>query len=368
MIRTHCCFPICLRFIALGLIIAISTASAQQSIDLRSARLTPGGLAFREGCRIIGDGTDGFPLGLDRVLGSAIGAEGAIFVLNFGSKELLRFTSAGRFDRVVMRPGNGPGELRPGNRIDTRAAYVGSYRGDSLLVFDASARRFTIMAADGKFVRNVSVPSKLPGSGWYVASSTGNGDILIWRSLPVASPTTIRFRDSIHVARLKADGGLAWDSAGIEDAALLQTTAPVQTGRARGGFNLVGVQRIGAVAVMGEFFAHYDERTNELHAFGPSGKMVYRILLPSIPRAASGTYQSLFMLTDQAGRVWLEVPRTRDPADREWWVISSDGRSISTIQTPAKERLVFVGTNAIVFKASGTDDVQLIKTCPIARP
>ncbi|HET8649909.1 MAG TPA: hypothetical protein VFL95_07705 [Gemmatimonadales bacterium] len=85
-------------------------------------------------------------LELDRANSALRLADGRIVVANSGTDELRFFDSTGASLASVGRNGEGPGEFSGGMTL-----YPGS--GDSLVVYDAGARRFTVTDRDGHYVR-----------------------------------------------------------------------------------------------------------------------------------------------------------------------------------------------------------------------
>jgi hypothetical protein len=85
-----------------------------------------------------------------------------------GGGEIFVYDQAGRFQRSVGRPGSGPGELGPLNRVVTGL-------GDTLVVLDQAQRRIQIFSPSGDFVRGF----RTSGSG--PLSPLQSGDLLIPR-------------------------------------------------------------------------------------------------------------------------------------------------------------------------------------------
>jgi hypothetical protein len=77
--------------------------------------------------------------------------DGRLVIANSGSSELRYFDSAGEYLTAVGRRGAGPGEF-------TGDLSLLPYYGDSLLVWDARLRRFSLFDSDGAFARTLSLP------------------------------------------------------------------------------------------------------------------------------------------------------------------------------------------------------------------
>jgi hypothetical protein len=147
---------------------------------------------------------------LYRVSGAVRLTDGRIVVANSGSSELRYFDSNGDYLKSVGRRGGGPGEF-------TGDLKLLPYHGDSLLVWDARLRRFSLFDLNGAFVRVLAMP---PGD-----TLTFPWDTWLYRGfwlegvMPAHRGAVARIVDSIHstdrqpspqlrMARL--DGGLLW--------------------------------------------------------------------------------------------------------------------------------------------------------------
>src|SRR3990172_1138548 len=95
------------------------------------------------------------PPHLFRVVG-AVRLEGrSIVVANSGGHELLFFDSAGRYRTRVGRRGSGPGEFQ-------MLSALRRWLGDTVLAFDTRLRRLSVFDAQGRHVRDVSLPLFAP--------------------------------------------------------------------------------------------------------------------------------------------------------------------------------------------------------------
>jgi len=83
---------------------------------------------------------------------------GGFVVVNSGTSELLFFDQSGRLQSTVGRRGRGPGEY---SSIRDAALLPG----DSLAVFDPSARRVSILSPEGVFVRSFALQAPFEGGG-----------------------------------------------------------------------------------------------------------------------------------------------------------------------------------------------------------
>lgn len=122
----------------------------------------------------------------------AVAPDGTIFAANGGSTSIRVFTPDGTFLREFGRSGQGPGEFR-----SIAALRV---HGDSLIVYDRSARRATVFRTDGTLVDTWDL-RVADGSRVEPIALTADGILAL-----VATPTRelslepfSLFRDTIHV-------------------------------------------------------------------------------------------------------------------------------------------------------------------------
>jgi hypothetical protein len=109
-----------------------------------------------------------------------VGEDGRIYALDRQANELRIFAPDGTHLRTVGRAGEGPGEYRNANGLLWLAR-------DSLLVIDQAGARYSVLTADGDYVR--SVRRALPFWGW-VFSGWLIGDRVYERFAVGATPET----------------------------------------------------------------------------------------------------------------------------------------------------------------------------------
>jgi hypothetical protein len=124
---------------------------------------------------ISGDGSGLAPL--NYVLLGSRGPDGTLVAWQRDAIHLVAFDSTGKFIATLGRSGRGPGEF---NHI---AAY--GWRGDSVWVYDAMLRRLTILARDGRFLRDTTRASSA-GTTDVVMAWLSNGGMLISEHDPTA--------------------------------------------------------------------------------------------------------------------------------------------------------------------------------------
>ena len=206
---------------------------------------------------------------LYRVSGAVRLADGRIVVANSGSSELRYFDSSGDYLKSVGRRGGGPGEF-------TGDLTLLPYHGDSLLVWDARLRRFSLFDFNGAFVRVLAMP---PGD-----TLTFPWDTWLYRGfwlegvMPAHRGAVARLVDSIHstdrepalrllMARL--DGGLLWVTRPSDRR---RWTAYDATGRAVGTAALpLGLEpfQFGPDFILGRWMDDDDLEHVRLYAYTP---------------------------------------------------------------------------------------------------
>lgn len=139
------------------------------------------------------DGDANYQFG--QLAGIGIGSDGSIFVLDQQARQVRVFSSDGRFQRTIGRPGQGPGELGAG----VAALLVG--RGDTLFVPDMQAQRVNLYLSDGTAVSSfrMSLATGIPLS-WAVTR-----DALVAQLRPLVLPN--QPGDSMDViVKIHSDG------------------------------------------------------------------------------------------------------------------------------------------------------------------
>jgi 6-bladed beta-propeller len=116
----------------------------------------------------IGDAEGAAATTFASVSGLAVDGAGRIYVLDRQANEIRIFDPRGTHVRTVGHSGGGPGEYTSANGLLWRSP-------DSLLVVDQQGGRYSILTADGTFVR--SVPRRINAFNWAFSGGTSGGRI-----------------------------------------------------------------------------------------------------------------------------------------------------------------------------------------------
>jgi hypothetical protein len=131
-----------------------------------------------------------------RAFSGAVLSDGTIVVANTGTFELRFYDAGGSHVRTVGREGDAPGEFRS---LDL----VGTFGGDSLLVYDLRLRRATIYGPDGTLARSYTLPEARE-----VAQAVGvlaDGSLVLSRLVATERATGVS-REPRTIDVLSADG------------------------------------------------------------------------------------------------------------------------------------------------------------------
>lgn len=354
--------------------ITIAASPVEVFTDLPSWRLT-------EPPQVEIGGREG---GTGRRLGQVVDAtrlpDGTILIGDAGTGELRLFDEGGRIVRTFGGEGEGPGKL-PSLRA------IAILPGDTIV---ASAWPFGLLsrfALDGTFLGSTRLGPFWPG---VVAEILSDGSLLLdlydrgyendietW----TASGTQPLFRPRGWLVRVLPDG---------RQYTLREIRAQQWFKRGEAGHDLWVAPRpfgpTSAVAVAGSRLFVGDTRRAEIEVLALGGGLrglvrweeepvpvtaadrdrVRETALGSLRETALGSlretarrddlerwlgeapypafkpaFSALF--TDRSGRLWIQVPATKDPPSDRWIVFDVDGRSLARLEAPSGSRLLDAG-------------------------
>ncbi len=320
-----------------------------------------------------------------RVEGAAFGAVGGIVVANRGSAQVRFYDEEGRFTGALGADGDGPGEFR-------RLSGVERYAGDSVVAFDPSARRGTVITASGTLGRVVTfaIPDNtmttpvvdalhVPESGGFFVSAT---------VMPAGRPAPGRVRIPQLVLATSATGVLQDTVAGmsgfeqyIGSTGLIQPPFPRMSLAAVHGDELYvcdgdqpeyavlaqdGTLR-GVVRLPGLSLEVPDPVLDSIRdALGSKDEFLRgmaEVLLPTYPFCSG-------LLVDALGYVWLErfhhSFRMSDDR-RSWLVFSPDGAWLGQLDLPANFEAFEVDESRILGVARDSMEVETVQVLRLTR-
>jgi hypothetical protein len=129
--------------------------------------------------------------------------DGSLVVANSGNSELCFFDRGGRFVKRAGRTGSGPGEYRD-------MTFVTSVPSDSLIVYDAFLRRFSLLAPNGTYVRTIPVtaPPDVSGSVTLVLGLSDGTVLVGFSEFTIGAPSPHAIEFSQLVFRFNTAGRL----------------------------------------------------------------------------------------------------------------------------------------------------------------
>jgi hypothetical protein len=315
--------------------------------------------------------------------------DGRLAVANTGSQEIRFYDAAGRYLSAFGALGDGPGEFR-------NLGWLRRFRGDSLLAFDWSSQRFTVIGPRGTL-----------GRSFRAEGVTGGAPIDVWRTgdILIQVPVTAAIqmdavglkRDTVLFIRLSPEG-IPRDTIGrfLGPETLVQSLggttgiAPAAFGRTthaavRGEQVLIGTgeqfsigvyswdgrleqvfqsPRAPAQVTARDIAAYREER---LASALPGRReymeqllagMVYPKTLP-----AHGA-----LLVDDRGRTWVREYTGPGQAEQRWTVFEEGGVLLGTVGMPLKFRPTHIGDDFVLGLAKDEDDVEHVRMYPLLKP
>ena len=126
-----------------------------------------------------------------------------VVVADAGARRLGFYGLDGSLLRAAGGRGYGPGEFQ-------HPAWVGALGEDSVLVWDAGVRRFSVFSAQGEWARSFT-PQGLTGSFPTVHGVFGDGSVLMTSGMPMGGAGSAPRRDSVTFLRVGREGAVLGD-------------------------------------------------------------------------------------------------------------------------------------------------------------
>jgi hypothetical protein len=323
---------------------------------------------------------------LDRVYGGLVRSDGSILIGNSGTAELRLFDGQGRHLRTAGRAGGGPGEFRSVN-------WMQRYRGDSILVFDMRARRFSVWTSAGVFGRTFRV-SEGPGSPRPVGVfSDGSVLVAMENQYDPRRPAGI-VRDEFDLVRVSPDGARA---AKIRRFAGAEWLIYDHTDSFRSTQLPLGRQ--GHVALSGDHIVYGSADSTKLAVYDTAGRLVRTVDLPvdarkltprevrselegiedGAERAALKRYFDANsasrkapafsdLRADRSGNLWVRTTNPASPGVAHWHVLNLAGGAVRSVALPSDALLLDIPSpGAVLVREVDADGVHRVALREIVR-
>ena len=320
-----------------------------------------------------------------RLEDATFGADGGIVVADRGSAQVRFYDAQGRFATALGADGDGPGEFR-------RLMGVARYAGDSVVAFDPSMRRGTVISASGALGRVVTfdIPDNtmttpvvddlhVPGWGDFILSVT---------VMPARMPSPGRIRVPQLVLETSATGALqdtVASMSGFEQ--YIGSTGLLDPPHARRSHAAVhrdelyvcdgdhpeytvvgrkGTPRL-VVRLPGLSLAvpqHVlDSIRDALRGKDEFLKGMAEVLLPTEPFCSG-------LLVDELGYVWVERfhhPFKTSDEPRSWMIFSPDGAWLGQVDFPPNFEVVEVEESRVLGMAMDSMEIQTVQVLGLRR-
>jgi hypothetical protein len=284
-----------------------------------------------------------------------------VVVADEGALELRFFSATGAPVRSAGRPGREPGTFQ-------RLQLIGPFAGDSLLVHDGGAQRFSVFAPGGDFVRSFAVPRDLVVGSSVIGVLT-DGSPVLRRPWPLSAPTTpLFYRRGVRLDVVTRDGRVGptvGEFPGTESSNLTVSgggyTGALGVAFARSAFHFAAGDRI-AVGTNDAFSVRLYGADNQLLRIvrqeggnkelepGEIDRFVERVLasyaqtdaarqrietgLQQMPRhTALPAFAAVRV--DRVGNLWVETYARPEAPAGDWQVFDRDGVLLTRIRMPS---------------------------------
>lgn len=322
---------------------------------------------------------------LDRVYGGVVRGDGSILIGNSGTAELRLFDDRGTHRLTIGGSGGGPGEFRSIN-------WMRAYRGDSILVFDMRAQRFSVWTANGSFGRTFRAES--PHGSPQPVGVFDDGTLLVALGTqydPRQQPGTVR--DRLTLVRTSPTGQVLRELGTFPGAEWLIYTHPGSYRAAKVPFG-----REAHVAVTGDHFAYASSDSSTLSVFDTAGALVRRVAIPASrrevteeeirgeletiddlaarralerhfdARLASLPAPALYELhADRDGNLWIRTTSSAGASRAYWVVVSPSGENVGSIILPADALPLHIRSTHLLLREADSDGVQRVTLREVKR-
>ena len=319
--------------------------------------------------------------------------DGRIAIANGGAAQIRIHAADGTLLATWGRKGEGPGEY-------TQPTLAGRMNGDSLVVFDASQRRASVLTADSGYIRSYAVGTE--GGGWPIAKGTlPDGSIAIGGGMYFSSadgfPNGLIRAPSKYVI-IAPDGTTRLDLGDYPAAEMFAradgnrfSASVVPFGRLTGyavtpdriwigtgdawslnAFTLDGrlervvrFDRARRPVTAGMKQAAIDEKVAD--ASNENEAREIRANMAEMPIPEYLPPWELF-IADAAGDIWIGEVLAPGEQARTWTIIDPLGRVIGRLTTPPRTLPLDIGADYILALTSDALDVERLTLWSLQRP
>lgn len=321
---------------------------------------------------------------LDRVYGALLRPDGSVLLGNSGTAELRLYGRDGAHLENVGRMGRGPGEFQSIN-------WMQRFRGDSVIVFDMRAQRFSVWSAAGTFGRVFR-----PNGGQRSIRPVGvfpDGTLLV-AAQNQYDPRRQRgvVRDELALFRIGTEGEVLGEPGRFPGAEWLLYEHPTSFRAAQ-----VPYGRKGHLAVAGSHFVYGSSDSPNLSVHDASGRLVRRIAVPGAAReltaaeidgqlaairetaerealrrhlqSADGNRAPWFLdlRSDRSGNLWIQLPPAPGGRATKWLVMDLAGRPVGSVMLPAQSLPLDIHADTVLLRETDEDGVQTVAVRSLAR-
>jgi hypothetical protein len=330
---------------------------------------------------------------LYRVSGGVRLDDGRIVIASRGSSDIRVFGPDGSLARVHGREGDGPGEYR-------MPALAGRGLGDSLIVYDASLRRITVVTPDGGAIRSVELGTE--GGGFPMALGTlGDGQLAMGGGMAFTSeeglPSGFVRPTSRHVI-VSSDGSVAADFGDIpavEMWAEMQGSSfrarPIAFGKFtvaepvadrlwigtgerwevrayrldRSLERIVRFDRELALVTRTLTDAWIDEELEDIEDLNETRDERARLAALPVPDVIA-PYR--VFLADRLENLWMGETMLPGEESRTWTIIDPEGKAVGRLTMPARTSPLDIGTDYVLAVTTDALDVESLTVWRLYRP
>jgi hypothetical protein len=325
---------------------------------------------------------------------------GRILVADGGRRHLLRFGADGKFEKVIGRDGQGPGEFE-------RLGWMGRHSRDLVGAYDFGQARYSVFSDSG-FIRQVRLESS-PEVRFVEIQPLGvlpSGAIIVTggAALGLAAEGPQRhFRLVSPVVLFGADGApkrLIGRYPGMEVEVTIVKNGPA-AGRFANDVPLFG--RSSALGMSEGHIVVVDTDRFQFDVIDTTGRMVRSVRRAVSDQTVSPAHLQAYirervdaarpqfrqslradleskrhaptfpalearLVIDATDRIWLGEYRRPGDREQQWWIFTVDGRMVGRVSVPLNLTIMDAGTDWVLGTWRGQDDVLTVRLYDLRTP